>query len=94
MKKLLLSLMSFGEAKIHELEIIARMNKLEPRSTARPIYIPSLFPPSLALKLENTSEAPAPNASRVTPASDSESLNVLDIYWRAGLKCSSATNER
>ena len=71
--------MSFGEAKIHELEITARINKLEPSSTARPIWMPSLFPPSLVLKLENTSEAPAPNASKVTPANDSDSLKVLEI---------------
>ncbi len=68
------------------------MNRLEPKRTAKPIYIPSAS--SLALRLAKTSGAPAPNARSVTPANDSESLKVFDILWSDGLKCSSATKDR
>lgn len=65
--------MSVGDAKIHVIVTMASMNKLEPRSTPRPSWIPPGSPPSLALKLEKTSDAPAANAINVTPANDWES---------------------
>ena len=70
------------------------MNKLEPSNTASPSWIPSISASSLADRDANTSGAPAPKANKVTPASDSESLNVLEIFYKAGDRCSSATKAK
>ena len=78
-KKFLLSFMSFGDAKIHELVTIERMKRLDPSKTPSPSYMPSTSASSLALKLAKMSGEPAPKANNVTPASDSESLNVFAI---------------
>jgi hypothetical protein len=40
----------------------------------------------LSAKAENISEAPFPNARRVTPASDSEHENFVDMASRDGDK--------
>lgn len=73
-------MISVGDAKIHELVTTERINRLDPSNTLRPSYIPLRSAPSLALKLAKISGAPAPNANKVTPASDSDNLNVFDIY--------------
>ena len=90
-KNYFLSFMSPGAVRITDAVTTARMNKLEPSNTAIPIWMPDASPPSEADRLANTSGAPAPKASKVTPASDSESLKVLESCWSDGLKCSSAT---
>ena len=79
-KKFLFSLMSLGEAKIQELVTIERIKRLDPSSTPKPSYMPSTSASSLALKLAKMSGDPAPNASKVTPAKDSESLKVFAIF--------------
>ena len=79
-KNFLLSLMSFGDAKMHELVTIDKMKRLEPSNTPSPSYMPSTSASSLALKLEKISLAPAPKASNVTPARDSESLKFFAIF--------------
>ena len=43
---------------------------------------------------ENTSGAPLPKARNVTPANDSEILNLSVIYSSEGLRYSSAVDER
>ncbi len=86
--------MSVGDAIIHELVTTERMKRLDPSNTLTPSQIPLRSAPSLALKLANMSGAPAPNANKVTPARDSDSLNVLEIYQSEGLKCSSATKDK
>jgi len=43
---------------------------------------------------ENTSGAPFPNARKVTPANDSDILNLSVMYSRDGLRYSSAVDER
>ena len=52
------------------------MKREDPTRTAMPISIPSISEPDAAVIDERTSEAPAPKARIVTPASDSESRNV------------------
>lgn len=93
-KNFLLSLMSFGDDKMHELVTIDKMKRLEPSNTPSPSYMPSTSESSLALKLEKISLAPEPKASNVTPASDSESLKFFAIFYSDGLKCSSATKDK
>lgn len=66
------------------------MNRLDPSKTAIAISIPSRSPPFDADKEAKTSGAPPPKASSVTPARDSESLNVFDICCSDGDKNSSA----
>jgi len=78
-KNFLLSLMSFGDAKMHELVTMDKMKRLEPSNTPSPSCMPSTSASSLALKLEKISQEPAPKANNVTPASDSESLKFLAI---------------
>lgn len=48
----------------------------------------------LSAKAENISEAPFPNARRVTPASDSEHENFVDMASRDGDKWWSAVSPR
>lgn len=67
-----LTLIDNGLAKSVADVTIARMNRLEPNSTDNPICTPSRSASFDALRLANTSGAPAPNASNVTPASDSD----------------------
>lgn len=86
-----LSMISFGDAQMtYELTTVSE-NKLEPSSTANAIWIPSTSASSLAERLAKTSGDPAPNARSVTPARDSEILNVFDMLWSEGDKNSSAT---
>ena len=94
MKNHLLSTMSCGDPNRTVAVTPAKMNKLEPNNTAKPSWMPSISASSEADRDANTSGAPAPNASNVTPASDSDSLNVFDIFWREGDRCSSATKDR
>lgn len=56
--------------------------------------MPSMSASSEAESEANKSGAPAPKASKVTPVSDSDSLNVFDIFCKAGDRCSSATKDR
>lgn len=42
------------------------------------------FPSLLSASAENMSDAPFPNARRVTPATDSEHENLLDIASNEG----------
>ena len=65
-----------------------------PAPNNEPIAIstPSDFPPAANDVI--TSGAPLANAKSVTPASDSEKLNFLAIYERAGDKYASAVVER
>lgn len=94
MKNHWLSTISWGEPKSTAEVTAASMKRLEPSRTANPSWMPSMSASPLADKLAKTSGAPAPNASKVTPASDSDSLNVFDIFCKDGDKCSSATNDR
>lgn len=94
MKNHLFNNISLGLEKRTTEVTAVNMNKLEPSKTEIPNYIPSISASSLADKLAKTSEAPAPNASNVTPANDSEILNVVDIFYKDGDKCSSATNDK
>ena len=78
------------------------MNNADPRSgvtaqIASPAYS---FPSTLSLEAvaedieENTSGAPFPNASKVTPANDSDIPNLTVIYSRAGDKQASAVEPK
>ena len=66
------------------------MKKDDPSRTAIAISIPSRSPPWAADREAKTSGAPPPKANRVTPASDSDSLKVLEIYCNDGDRNSSA----
>ena len=82
--------MIVGEYHRTQAAITDCMNKLLPKRTAIAISIPSRSPPFEAEKDANTSGAPPPKANNVTPAKDSLSLNVFEIYWREGDRNSSA----
>lgn len=64
---------------MQQLVTIVKIKRLDPNSTLKPSCIPCTSASSLALKLAKISGAPAPKANKVTPASDSESLNVFAI---------------
>ena len=66
------------------------MKKEDPSRTAMAISMPSRSPPCAADKDANTSGAPPPKARSVTPAKDSDSLNVFDICCKEGDRNSSA----
>jgi len=80
MKNHLFSFISRGDANNTADVTPAKINKLDPKRTDKPSWMPSMSASSLADKLAKTSGAPAPNARRVTPASDSDSLNVFEIF--------------
>ena len=80
MKKVLFKTIAVGEYHKTEAATTDWMKRLLPSRTAIAISMPSRSPPLLADKLANTSGAPLPNASSVTPASDSERRKVLEIY--------------
>ena len=64
------------------------------RSSFSVSWSPELDPDWAAAIAEKTSGAPFPKARRVTPASDSDSLNFMTIYSSEGDKYSSAVEAR
>jgi len=54
-------------------------NRDEPSRTEIPISIPSISPPEAALSEENKSDAPPPNANKVTPAKLSDIFSVFEM---------------
>ena len=90
MKKFLFILIVSGAYIMTPPPTTARMKREEPSRTAMPISIPLNSPPDTAESDAKTSGAPPPKASSVTPAKLSDSLNVLLICCKDGLKNSSA----
>ena len=79
---------------MHSEVIAERINREDPSRTEIPISTPAASPPEAAESEANTSGAPPPNASSVTPDRLSDNLNVLAMHWSAGLKYSSAVKLR
>lgn len=79
-----------GEYRITPDSITDKMKNDDPSKTEMPISIPFVSPFEAAEIEAKTSGAPAPKASKVTPASDSDSLNVFDIYCSDEQRYSSA----